>query len=215
MPRIRLVPLALALALTSTLATPVAAAPRRTVTLAAQGGIGLPVGDFGDAADPGPGGALCFDYWFKDGIAMGVELGVQAWRGDADVEAALAEFMSSFLGEPFDADIRYRAVQYTPHVRAAFPGFSDQGVPWVQVGAGIYDFKTTVELTSPTLGTATGEVSGTYFGLNVGAGVDFAVSPRVKLGGGMTYHWVDAEHDQGAALTQFALTARLSVDLGR
>jgi opacity protein-like surface antigen len=109
------------------------------------------------------------------------------------------------------AEVDFGALQYTAHAKVAIPTAGDQVVPWMQFGLGSYALELKVD--TDLLGSDSD--SETCLGFNLGAGVDFAVSPRVRLGGGVAYHRIQSDDDLGTDATVVALGARLCFDFGR
>jgi opacity protein-like surface antigen len=168
-----------ALACLSLMAFPVQAA-KGDFTFGLDGGMGIPTGDFGDAFNAGVLGGVFGDYQIHEMIAVGVDGSYSQYKGK-DLPADIT-------------DLKATLIQGGAHVKV-MPQMKDMKVlPYLQVGAGIYNVKG--EQTS-TNADASGSETKSKFGFYVGVGADYQVNPQIGVGLFGAYHDVPDAFDFG------------------
>lgn len=174
---------ALLLALTASLA----AAEQGEFLLGGTAGMGVPTGDFGDAADPGFAGGVFGDYMVTPNLAIGVDAIFHSFGGSDDLVAAL-DFLSGGLID----DASFQVLQFTGHGRWIFTP-EQQVMPYLTAGGGIYNLTAKVE--GPGGDADDSESKAGMFG---GAGLDFKVNPMFRVGVEGAYHTIftDTENTQ-------------------
>lgn len=196
------------LALVSLLAAfPAPAARAGGYSVGVTGGLGAPVGDFKDAFNSGWNLGCTADHSFSALWVAGVDAGLHSWNGSDGYEGGLAA-LALLLGAPAGTtiDSKLTALQYGVHVTLT-PSASRRVRPYVQVGAGGYNLKESLDSNDPDF---VGDESKNLFGWNAGVGADFAMTPTLSLGLDGRYHQVRAESDFGANATWIGVNGRLT-----
>src|SRR5262245_36864856 len=129
-----------------------------TTWLGLNGGVGMPTGDYGDAASNGWNIGATVTQSINDMWGIGADLGYHSWGGNSDLEDAIGP----------NTDITFGAVQATAHAMVNFPTQSPMK-PYMKAGLGLYNVSTKID--SPS-GNA--DDSQSKFGYNFGAGMNFA-----------------------------------------
>lgn len=146
----------------------------------ANAGVGIPTGDFSDAWKSGliVGGAL--DYSSAP-FAIGIDASWLKNHPSADFQNVL-----DVLG----ADDDFRFVQYGAHMKW-MPQTSGSLTPYLGVGAGAYNVKESYQ--DPSFSE---EVTQTAFGVHVGGGLNYWISPSWGLGVDASYHDAFVDKDR-------------------
>jgi opacity protein-like surface antigen len=191
-----------ALVLGAALAHPARAQTLLPFSLEARGGVVLPQGDFDDGANTGwsAGGAVHYHVAPMVSIYGGFEHARFATDDDADFEGVDTNIT--------DQGFRLGA-------RFSVPLGSLTGVgPWVEGGATLN--RTSINLKDPDSGTALSFDSDRSVGFEVGAGLSFAVAPKVSITPGVRYRThtakfsdIDGEGDESEVDANY-----FSIDLG-
>jgi hypothetical protein len=129
-------------------------------------GAGVPIGNFGDVADPGFVIGASTGYYLSPNAALGVEVVFNHFPVTSELEA----FLSAFIGAPVDAS--YRVLQLIGYGK--FPLVDGNFAPYVKVCAGLYSLGAKVE----ALGVSDTE-SESKFGFGGGLGGQFKGEGRV------------------------------------
>ncbi len=164
-------------------AVPLAHAAKGEFTFGLDGGVAIPTGDFGNTAKQGFLGGVFGDYQVHNMLAVGID-GAYSQNKGKDLPAEVT-------------DAKLTIIQYGVHVKV-MPEMKEMKVlPYVQVGAGLYNAKsefTDIEGTSSD--------TQNKFGFNIGVGADYKVTPMVGVGVFGTYHNVtDALEEVNPDLT--------------
>jgi len=156
-----------ALACLSIMAVPAMAA-KGDITFGVDGGMTIPTGDFGDLFQSGFMGGVFGDYQIHEMFAVGLD-GAYSQNKVKDLPAGV------------DAKVTF--LQFGGHVKF-MPQMKDVKVlPYLQVGAGLYNAKTSITGTD-----AKGDTTVNKFGFNVGVGADYKVNPQIAVGVFGAYH---------------------------
>jgi len=143
------------------------------------GGLGMPTGDFSDAASTGYDFGATGTWMFAPTWGVGVDVAYFSWSGSDDIEAT---------GD----DWTFSAVQATGHGLFMIPTQGNMH-PWLKGGLGMYNMKASVDYATPPGGSA--DDSESNFGFNVGGGIDMATSPTMRVGVGAAYHIIQTDPD--------------------
>jgi opacity protein-like surface antigen len=154
-----------------------------------NGGLALPVGDFGDAANTGFTLGASLDIPVNDMWWLGGEVGWAGFGGSDDLEDAL----SILAGE--DVDVSFRAIPIIATARLMIP---TQGTvaPFVRGGLGAYMF--TAELEGETFEDDDSE---TDLGFNLGGGFLARTGGSMMWGADLIYHYIATEDESTNVLT--------------
>ncbi|MDD4225656.1 MAG: outer membrane beta-barrel protein [Mariniphaga sp.] len=133
-------------------------------------GLQMPLGDFGDAFDPGFGIHAVGKYFFQENMAVGLNLGYSKFGSDFE------DFSSSMV--PVTALFEY-------HLNPAGDG---KIKPYVGADAGLYSYGVKMKF----LGESISE-SDMYFGIAPTAGVLYEISDVLSLCGNLKYNLVFSE----------------------
>jgi Outer membrane protein beta-barrel domain len=182
-------------ALLSLVAVPMAHA-EGTMSFGLNGGVAMPMGDFGDAFKLGFAGGVYGDYWMNSKVAIGADVMYNRFTGDEDVFGS-------------GSDITFSDIQFGGHLKYKFPMEGSSMAPWLQGGVAAYNGKAD--------GSGVDGDSSTDFGFNVGAGLGFWSNPSMGLGVVGLFHDVMTEGEStqyinvGLNLT-FSTTGSTSMD---
>ena len=151
-------------------------------------------GDAGDAFDGAFAGGIYLNYSYNPNIAAQL-----SWlyhkHDQSDELNALTDFLASEeLGVPALADIRLVMNQFDLNGIYKFP--MNQLTPYVLAGVGLNYWKLDGKVIVGGF-DAKDDESFWDFELNVGGGLNFAVTPQVKVGGEFIYTYVFDEFDEG------------------
>jgi len=167
-------------ALTLIAAAPVQAQGRHELGL--EGGMSMPTGGFGDAANTGYNIGGQYQYMIMN-YGVGAELAYHSWSGSDATNAAVA--VTPGDGSKMD----FSTWQYNAYGVWSMP--TPTTTPYVKFGMGWYT--PSAKLETPAVSSKT---SDTNFGMSVGGGVDWNVPSGYQLGVGATYHRLkDSETD--------------------
>ena len=147
-----------------TLSMPAAAAEKGQAELALGGGLGLPLGTFGDFADSGflMGGRIGF--YTNPQSVIGFEFAYNKFGLSSDIQSATSSFLGSLLGSSVDVDADWAIVQAVAYAKYLF---SDQPTTgYFKSAFGYYGLK----LSLSALGASASETDG-----NIGFGGGFGV----------------------------------------
>lgn len=185
-----------ALALLGAAAVP-APAQEKPVDFDFRGGIGVPVGDLADAADPGPAFNVGVNFHVAERVSVRVEGGAQLHPGVVDLtEAQEGVNELSIDLVHLHTGLRYHAVRQERGWfvdLGAGAGVSNLNIPRVDVGVG----NRAVEL----------EVSELYFSANGGATAGYRLTDVASVFLDGQAYFVFADEDDTAALPQVLSTA--------
>jgi len=164
-----------AIACLSLMAIPAVAA-KGEFTFGPFGGMSIPTGDFGKVAKAGFMGGVFGDYQVHEMFAVGIDAAYNQVKAKDSAD-----------------DTKTTLIQVGGHVKF-IPQMKDTKVlPYLQVGGGLYNFKTT----SP-------DTSLNKFGYNVGAGADYKVNPQVAVGVFGAFHSVLSAFETEGSTTKKA-----------
>jgi hypothetical protein len=155
------------------------------------GGLGIPTGDYGDAAGNGWHIGGTGTHMLNDTWGIGADVAYHAWGGSDDANAA-----AEVLAGP-GSEFKWSAVQTTGHAVMAIPT-QGNAKPYAKVGAGLYNMG--LKLDSPSGNVS---VSQSVFGFNVGGGVNFLTHSSMRWGVNGAYHIVQAKEDMGSDVNFF------------
>lgn len=189
-----------------------AAAPGSWV-LSANGGMSMPMGDFGDEdlgnADTGFqfGGAV--DYVINEMFAVGVD---GSWNQNK--HGGEGETLTYTGGTAvYDKDT-YKTWQVGVHGKYMIPAGTSPVSPFLLAGAGMYSTKEEWEGTiTPTGGSPVADNDefdfGTNFGFKVGAGAGFKANEQVTIGvqGDFNFIMIDKEEIDSDSLQYLGINA--------
>jgi len=151
-------------------------------------------GDAGDAFD----GAFAWGLYGAYSINPNVSL-VGSWtyskHKTGDDASAIANLYASLeLGTPTLADIRLTMNQFDINAQYRFP--LEKVTPYLLAGVGLDYWKLDGKAIQGVFAASTDETFWD-FGVNIGGGLDFAVTEQIKLGGEITYSYIFDEFDGG------------------
>ena len=172
-----------------------------------QGGIAIPMGDFGDAVDLGFGGQGNFAFTVSPSLQVTGSLGYNTWSYKTESDIASGTFSSV----PLLAGIRYTfpSKGFEPYVMAQL------GVHFISSKFEInYDpllFKTNgVSSTNATQATYEFSESSTKFGFGAGVGFLLPLGPKLDLDVNATFNSISTE---GSATNYIGIMAGVLVAL--
>ena len=168
--------------------------------LGATGGLAFPVSDYQDLAGTGFGFSADADYVLSPSGAIGVTVGYNRNGFSSDFKEAI-QFAT---GLPVEG--HFTVMHYGGHARL-FLAPDSKTVPFVTVGAGLYNFKATAELYG-----ASGSDSDTKGGINGGAGLLFDAGGSAHVGVQGAFHDIIAD---GSDVQYITAAAVLLFDVGR
>jgi opacity protein-like surface antigen len=160
-------------------------------TIGLTGGMGIPTGNYSDAAANGWNMGVTGTHMVNSQWGFGGDVAYHAWGGSKDANAAAEVAFGP------GSDFKWSAVQATAHAVMAFP-MQSSVKPYAKVGAGLYDVN--LKLESPS-----GNVSESKskFGFNVGGGFDVLTHGNMSWGLSGAYHMVQAKDDLGSDVNFF------------
>jgi opacity protein-like surface antigen len=152
-------------------------------------------GDNGDAFDGAFSGGLYGMYHFTPNIALQGSWLYHKHDNSDDLQAAGDFLFSLGLGTPTLSDIRLTVNEFDLNGYYFFP-LEAPVRPYILGGVGLYYSKIDFKAIQGAFSADTDD-SFWDFGLNIGGGLDFAVTERVKIGGEIIYTYVFDELDGG------------------
>ncbi len=152
------------------------------VSLGVKAGLGVPLGDFKDAASTGFHLGAAGDYHLNDRFAVGGDLVFHTFGGNDDREKAL----TALAGSP--VDFKFSIFQITPHLRFSLPTEGTLA-PYVQLGLGLYR--------GSAKSDPGGSESSTPFGFHLGVGADLKKGESYSYGVHGEYHQISSSEASG------------------
>jgi opacity protein-like surface antigen len=151
-------------------------------TIGANVGYGLPMGDFKDGYDGAltVGGDACYMFTGK----YGLELAAQWSKFPANAD--LVDALELLAGESVDANFQFMPVMVD--FVAMFP-MNAPVTPYLKGGVGMYFETAEVEI-----GGEKDSVSENDFGVNIGAGMKYAIAETTAIDIGARFHNVMTEN---------------------
>jgi opacity protein-like surface antigen len=162
-----------------------------TNTVGLTGGLGIPTGNYGDAASKGWHLGATGTHMVNSQWGFGGDVTYHAWSGSDNANAAA----ESLFGP--GSEFKWTAIQATAHAVMAIPTTSNVK-PYAKVGAGLYNVD--LKLDSPLGNTSQ---SKSKFGFNVGGGMNVLTHSNMTWGLSGAYHMVQAKDDLGSDLNFF------------
>ena len=155
------------------------------------GGLGIPTGDYGDAASNGWHLGATGTHMMNDQWGFGGDLAYHSWNGSEDMNAGAEALFGP------GSEFKWSALQASAHAVMAIPT-QGNAQPYAKVGFGLYNMG--LKLTSPS-GDASDSQS--EFGFNVGGGMNFRTQGNMSWGVNGAYHIDQAESDLGSNVNFF------------
>jgi hypothetical protein len=178
------------------LAIPALAAEKGEISFGLNGGLAMPMGDFGDVAKMGFGGGVYADYWLMPAIAIGVDGSYNRFDYSDDY-ITLDEALLHEVDPAGTVDGTFTLMQFGAHGKYMFPLENAPVAPWLSIGLGMYNMKDKYDVTSSVLDEAglnpSDEISDTKFGVNGAIGAAFKVSPAFSVGASIGMHDIFTE----------------------
>ncbi len=157
-------------------------------------GFVIPTGNYGDVSNSGFRFQGAAEYYVRNDWTIGVTTAFAQTNLSNDAKTAAQTALQTQTGNP-SATIsswKARTMQYGAYGRHLFATNSPHICPYLSAGMGLYNVKTTASGTGATqaeIDQNTGSGQGqTNFGINMGGGMLFNVTPTVGVMAGMTYH---------------------------
>ncbi len=164
-----------------------------------------PTGSAGDALGLGVCGGLTINYMRDAERGFGVDLVYHEWPSSPAAEAEVNALFDALVGQEANAALNMNALEATAHGKAVV--WSKGPVePWVQIGAGGYYVRSSLELFGDSSVDATWK-----FGLTGGVGFDVKTVAKTKFGLDASYHYLVWPYsrtrlvDSGQGFTAFTL----------
>ena len=179
----------LTLALIAMLASSAVAAPG-AIWVGVNGGIGLPFGEFRDAASAGFNLGLTGDYMMSDTWAFGGELGWHKFGGNDDFEK------SESVRRGVPVEITTRAIPITAYAKYLLPA-NESAAPFLKAAFGLYNINTKIDAGSE----GDSNDSATKFGFQFGGGMNFKNTESVAYGAELLYHYIATENKASNMIT--------------
>ena len=169
--------------------------------LGLNAGVGMPSGNYGDAASTGWNFGVTGTHMLNEQWGVGGDVGYHMWNASKDLQAATEAAFGP------GSEFKWSAIQATAHAMLRMPT-SSSVKPYAQVGLGLYSL--TGSLNSPAGDVST---SKSKLGYNFGLGADLMTSGNMKYGVTGAYHMIPAEKDFGSDVNEFsfALNAQWGV----
>ncbi|SOD03503.1 Outer membrane protein beta-barrel domain-containing protein [bacterium JGI 053] len=188
-----------ALVLGAALAQPARAQTILPLSFEARGGVAIPTGDFADGA--GTGFNVGATVHYRVAPMVSVYAGYEYVRFAVDSLGDVEGVDAHFIDQGFRAGARFEVP-----LAGTMTGLQ----PWVEGGATFN--QTTV---SASNGSASVDIDADRkVGFEVGAGLNFAVAPKISIAPGVRYHSHKAEFDFGGGDTAEGDVNYFTVDLG-
>lgn len=137
-----------------------------------RGGVGLPMGDYGDAFKSGLMIGVEATKMMSTNLGIGVDGGYIKNNPNDENQAAL----DATFGTGTDADAKF--MRYGAHAKYMLGAAGSKTMPYFVAGAGMYNFKFQV---TPPGGPET-SASDTDFGIRGGMGLNMMLSQKMGLG---------------------------------
>lgn len=167
------------------------------------------MGDKGDVTDGALAWGLYGAYSFTPNVSLVGSWTYSKHKTEEDAAALANAFTSVVFGTPTLADVRLTMNQFDLNAQYRFA--LEKATPYLLAGVGLDYWKIDWKAIQGVFDASTDE-SFWDFGINVGGGLDFAVTPQVKLGGEIIYSYIFDEFDDG--LFNFLATASYSFNTG-
>ena len=157
------------------------------MTFGVDGGIAMPMGDFGDEYGMGYTAGVFGDYGINEQFAIGI-------AADYIVPSLKDEFKVSGI------DIKTTIIPVVLQAKWTPPMKDSKVAPYIMAGGGIYmmQVKAGEKVGGVEVSVSANENKPGFFG---GVGVDFKASPQVKLGVFGKYHDILTEGTSTALIT--------------
>jgi opacity protein-like surface antigen len=188
-----------ALVLGAALAQPARAQTILPLSFEARGGVAIPTGDFADGA--GTGFNVGATVHYRVAPMVSVYAGYEYLRFAVDSLDDFEGVDAHFVDQGFRAGARFEVP-----LAGTMTGIQ----PWAEGGATFYQTSATA-----TDGTTSVDLKADRkVGFEVGAGLNFAVAPKISLSPGVRYHSHKAEFDFGDGDTAEGDVNYFTVDIG-
>jgi len=193
--------LAPALLLGAALAHPARAQTVLPLSFEVRGGVAIPTGDFADGAGTGFNVGATVHYRVAPMVSVFAGYEYARFAVDSIDDFEFPGVDANFIDQGFRAGARFEVP-----LAGAMTGLQ----PWVEGSATFYQTSATA-----TDGTTTVDIEADRkVGFQVGAGLNFAVAPKISLSPGVRYHSHKAEFDFGDGDTAEADVNYFTIDLG-
>lgn len=175
------------------------AARAGTTQLGLVGGLGFPIGDFGDAASLGFHLGGTGTYMVSDRFGFGGDIVWHSHGVDDEFEEALA------AASGVSVDVTLSTLQFGAHGVYVLPS-GPVVQPFLKYGVGIYNGTAKVEA-----GAQSSDESEADVGFNLGGGVHYRGSGAIGYGGEVLYHYIASDGD---ATTLITVSGKLTFGVG-
>ncbi len=175
--------------------------------LGVTGGMGLPMGDFGDLYNGGVHLGLSGDYLPVNELGIGFDFSYTHHNMKDDPLSLAEAIVSSQAG--FDVNLEDTAtiLQYGLHARWFPPVTGSSLAPYLEGGVGMYNLKE--EMKASAMGQSfTESFSDNKVGIHGGVGLNFKTGPMYQVGVGASFHNVFTE---GSSTTYMTLGVNLAL----
>ena len=192
------------------LVAPQANAAQGDWNVSLNGGTGIPMGDFKDAAKLGFQGGVGFGYSVSENVVLGVD-GSFISNGGSDLfNDALTAEATLLEGTPTEVTGKFSMLQGGAHMKYMFPVASESSMsPYLVVGLGLYNMKAKTESSNAAYSGDLGEAE-TKFGARGGLGFRYKTSETMGVGLEGTFNHISTE---GSATQFIGLQAGLTFNL--
>lgn len=151
-------------------------------------------GDWGDAFDGGFSGGVFLQNTFNPNVSLQVSWLWHRHKANDDLNALTNALTSVELGTAALSDVRLTMNQFDLNAYYRFP--METVTPYLLAGVGLDYWKLDWKAIVGQFDASTDETFWD-FGVNVGGGLDFAVTEQIKIGGEIIYTYVFDEYDDG------------------
>ena len=166
-----------------------------------NGGTGIPLSSFKDAAKLGFMGGVGADYMVTEALAIGVDGSYMTNSGSDALEAAL----TAIAGVPVTA--KFNTINGGAHAKYMFPMSGEGKIsPYVVGGAGMYNFKAKIESGGVSADNSENKVGG-----HGGLGFLYKASDKVGVGLEGAFHLISTT---GGSTKYATVQAVVSVGMG-
>lgn len=197
-------------ALALMLVAPQAQAAKGDWMLNFNGGLGMPMGDFKDAAKMGFMGGVGASYMMSEAIALGVDGSFVMNDGSDDLNAFLTDVATTIEGTPTTVTGKTSMITGGAHAMYMFPMSGESKIsPYALVGLGIYNLKAKTESSNASYA---GDASDSKFGGRGGLGLSYKASENVGVGLEGTMHYISTE---GSSTTFLGIQAVVTVAMSK
>jgi hypothetical protein len=146
-----------------------------SIELGAAGGLSVPVGDYGDYTDLSGTGGIVVGYYISPRLSVGLDAAGH-WHGPSD----FADSLKAVEVGQSDADLTFKLYRFlTPYVKYQLKVAKVS--PYLSGLAGLYLQEVHWTQMTTLGGTVSQTVSQGYFGVAVGAGVQWVSDDNVEL----------------------------------